>query len=111
MKSKLPPLPKGLLYWRNRLMGFKGSFDMSDKKLKTATIDSSDQIRRAKEMNSREAFDFLRSGGTLHPEAVHIAAGKLSSEQAEFLLASKPAQEISIPLQVRLQELQHKEKA
>ncbi len=98
-----------MLYWCNRFIGFSGFFDMSIKKLKTAKIDSADQIRRTREMNSRDAFNFLRRDGSIHPEAVSLAVKKLELNQVEMLLASKPGQEISISLQVRLQELKRRE--
>ncbi len=108
MKKMLrKPLPNRLQYWRDRILGFNGFFDLNKQKLQTIKLDSAEQIKRAKEMTSREAFEFLRTCSSIHPQAISLAVRKLELVQTEMLLASRPLQDVSIPLQVRLQELKH----
>lgn len=106
MPARAAPLPKGLEYFRNYVLGFNGFFDVSKKTLSTLKLDGASQIRRAREMTGREAFVFLQYGRALHPQAVELAIHKLNTEQVNMLLANKPAQTISIPLQMRLRELE-----
>ena len=110
MPAHAAQLPKGLKYWQNYVLGFSGFFDVPAKTLSATKLDGANQIRRAKEMTGREAFDFIQRGRALHQQAIELAIGKLNKEQVMVLLANKPPQEISIPLQVRLRELEREQR-
>lgn len=110
MTTKVAQLPNGLKYLiQNRFLNFGGPHDVSKKNLHNLNLDGADQIRRAKEMTPRDAFDFLRHGGHLHQQTIELAVDKLNKEQVMMLLAGKPPHDISIPLQVRMQKLERNE--